>query len=398
MCALDRSKPTSHQEKDESEKSGNLSLDEISEMFRKVCFAKRNRLAEAPCEINPPENQQRALPSGNDLVDSTALDEKEGQNQQPHSPVLALSYAHENGIFAAALKRFLHEKYFDIKIGEGEAKSSARLSLLDEADLIVPFISPAYLSAKHLVDELNIALFRHRSSSNQVVFPVRVAELPEKPAYVHLIPCEFSLLDIPWSLEHYNVCPAEVKRVADELGLAYDIVLYLRNVADAIVEKLKESKNDSCGQVLFSPAEIKHDLEALKKKKKSEICERRDREENVKAKQREESKSEIVLNQLCGEGNPLVEKYAAQDASNHSLHGERKDLTCLPEFGESQALKQREESKGHFLQNQTCVEEKPLVDKSAAQNASNHSLHCSDVEEHSDTVERNPRSNTCHIV
>ena len=264
-----------------------MSLEELSEMFRKVCFvARQEHQDNRQVLLSPSDNQQRmehstgvafgivnshnspgSVPDNSDVSKTTGT-----EIQKTCSCDVALSYAPEDSIFASALKRFIFDGCADVKISEPQVNASARLSSLDEARLIVPLLSPAYLSTSHLVDELNIALYRHRSSSQQVVLPVLVTALPYKPAYIHLIPCEFSVLDSLWASSHPQAFPDVVGQTADELDIDRDAASCLKRAADAILSQLKGdgSRQAACCEVLLNPAEVTHVWEGFKKRVENE--------------------------------------------------------------------------------------------------------------------------------
>ena len=71
-------------------------------------------------------------------------------------------------------------------------------TLIDEADLVVLFLSPSFLSSAELTEQANIALCRQRASDRLVMLSVILAYLPKIPAYFRLFTCFFSCTDEMW--------------------------------------------------------------------------------------------------------------------------------------------------------------------------------------------------------
>lgn len=110
---------------------------------------------------------------------------------------------------------------------------------LDVARVIVPLLSPAFLTSSELVEELNIAICRNRSSSRRVLFPVQVAVVPPKPSYVHLIPSEFSCNDFKWACKVVDqALQNEVHSLAHRNDIDVDLAFCLRCAAFSIIERL----------------------------------------------------------------------------------------------------------------------------------------------------------------
>lgn len=154
---------------------------------------------------------------------------------------VALSYAEGDKRAAVILKQLLLEKVPSLKISEPKAGDFSRVQSLDVARVIVPLLSPAFLASSELVEELNIAIFRNRSASRRILFPVQIAAYPPKPSYVHLVPCEFSSSDYKWA--HRIVdrkLEEKVSLLAQRNHMDVDEAFCLKTAARVISEQLLE--------------------------------------------------------------------------------------------------------------------------------------------------------------
>lgn len=152
---------------------------------------------------------------------------------------VALGYASGDTKSAMVLKQLLLEKIPSLKISEPLAGDFSRVQSLDVARVIVPLLSPAFLTSSELVEELNIAICRNRSSSRRVLFPVQVAVVPPKPSYVHLIPSEFSCNDFKWACKVVDqALQNEVHSLAHRNDIDVDLAFCLRCAAFSIIERL----------------------------------------------------------------------------------------------------------------------------------------------------------------
>ena len=159
---------------------------------------------------------------------------------------IALSFANSDRKSAMLLKQLLLEKLPSLNISEPVSGDFVRVKSLDVARVIVPLLSPAFLASNELLEELNIAIYRNRSFSRQILFPIQVAAIPPKPTYVRLIPCEFSSADYKWACkivgENRNDA---VFRVAEKCCMDVDEVFCLHSAANGISQQLLgERKQD----------------------------------------------------------------------------------------------------------------------------------------------------------
>lgn len=154
---------------------------------------------------------------------------------------VALSYAEGDKRAAVILKQLLLEKVPSLKISEPKAGDFSRVQSLDVARVIVPLLSPAFLASSELVEELNIAIFRNRSASRRILFPIQIAAYPPKPSYVHLVPCEFSISDYKWAHRIVDQKLEEkVSLLAQRNHMDVDEAFCLKTAARVISEQLLE--------------------------------------------------------------------------------------------------------------------------------------------------------------
>ena len=155
---------------------------------------------------------------------------------------IALSFADKDKKSAIILKQLLLEKIPSLKISEPISGDFSRVQSLEAARLIVPLLSPAFLASNELVEELNIAIYRNRSSTQQILFPIQVSAIPPKPTYVHLIPCEFSCSDYRWASK---IVGENLNDVVFQMAQKYDMdadeVFCLKVAADVISQLLLDA-------------------------------------------------------------------------------------------------------------------------------------------------------------
>ena len=97
-----------------------------------------------------------------------------------------------------------HNQSLIVKISSEES-NSARLTILENARLIIPLLSSSFMKSTELVHELNIAWCRQRYASNFCFLTIVLERLPDKPTYVHLFPCFFDCTDKRWKEPHDEV-------------------------------------------------------------------------------------------------------------------------------------------------------------------------------------------------
>ena len=163
---------------------------------------------------------------------------------------LALSFASSDNKSASILKQLLLEKKPSLTISEPRSGDFTRVKALDNARVVVPLLSPAFLASKELVEELNIAIYRNRNSSRQILFPIQIAAIPPLPTYVHLIPCEFSSVDYEWA---WKIIDENLQDEISKLSKTHDLsegeLFSLKSACDSILGALFHD------EVEFNPAE-----------------------------------------------------------------------------------------------------------------------------------------------
>lgn len=267
-------------------KKGDLTLELSMDNYRKSCFVLRSGVLKTPVEFTSSSDKESLRAShASDVVMSVdghhvGVDPELSQvtSSKPTSEQatssrsatcdVALSYAEGDKRAATVLKQLLLEKVPSLTISEPMAGDFSRVQSLDVARVIVPLLSPAFLASSELVEELNIAIFRNRSASRRILFPVQVAAFPPKPSYVHLIPCEFSSSDYKWAhkIVGQNL-QDQVSRVAERNSMDVDEAFCLKNAASVISERLlEESKPDlnPVNRVLLNVHEIEEEWKQVK--------------------------------------------------------------------------------------------------------------------------------------
>lgn len=268
-------------------KKGDRTIESSMDNYRKSWFVLRSGVLKTPVELTSCSQKETLRRShASDVVMSVdghhvSVDPESSQatsSQVTSSKVtssgsvacdVALSFAEGDKRTAVILKQLLLEKVPSLKISEPMAGDFSRVQSLDCARVIVPLLSPAFLASSELVEELNIAIFRNRSSSRRILYPVQVAAFPPKPSYVHLIPCEFSSSDYKWAWEIVDQnLRDEVSRMAERNFMDVDEAFNLKTAASVISKRLlEESKPDLnlVNRVLLNVHEIEEDWTQVKK-------------------------------------------------------------------------------------------------------------------------------------
>ena len=240
-------------------KKGDLTLELSMDDYRKTCFVLRSGILKTPVEFTGSRDKEslRAShasdvvmsvdghhvgvdPESSQVTSSTSTSEQVTSSRSVTCDV-ALSYAEGDKRAAVVLKQLLLEKVPSLKISEPMAGDFSRVQSLDVARVIVPLLSPAFLASSELVEELNIAIFRNRSTSRRILFPIQIKAYPPKPSYVHLVPCEFSSSDYRWAhtIVDQNL-QGKVSLLAQRNHMNVDEAFCLKNAASVISERLLE--------------------------------------------------------------------------------------------------------------------------------------------------------------
>ena len=272
-------------------KKGDFTIESSMDNYRKSWFVFRSGVLKTPVELNSCSEKETLRASHASDVVMSVVGHHIGVDPEPtlatSSPVtssdptslqvtspgstavdVALSYAERDKRAAIVMKQLLLAKIPSLKISEPVAGDFSRVQSLDVARVIVPLLSSAFLASIELVEELNIAIFRNRSSSRRILFPVQVAAFPPKPSYVHLIPCEFSSSDYKWAWQMVDKnVNDEVSRIAEVNFMDRDEAFCLKTAASVISERLlEESKPDLnlVDRVLLNVHEIEDDWNRVK--------------------------------------------------------------------------------------------------------------------------------------
>jgi hypothetical protein len=77
--------------------------------------------------------------------------------------------------------------------------SGSEQELLQSADVHVVLLSQSYAKSPREMDELSVLLSQTRSRKDyRLLYVIKVNELPQKPTYIHLVPCDTALNDHLW--------------------------------------------------------------------------------------------------------------------------------------------------------------------------------------------------------
>lgn len=262
-------------------KKSNVTIEAVMDDYRKANFLFRSGVLKTPIDLSSESSKEslRMSHAASDVMsvdahqtvaspESTEVTSSDSTPSQvtPQGNTacdIALSFADSDKKCAVVLKQLLLENIPSLKINEPVAGDFSRVQSLDVARVIVPLLSPAFLVSNELVEELNIAIFRNRSSSRRILYPIQVSAIPPKPAYVHLIPCEFSSSDFKWASKVIGENPSnEVSKIGEMTGVDVDEVFCLKAAADVIAERLsEENKQDlkSFNRVLLNVHETEQD-------------------------------------------------------------------------------------------------------------------------------------------
>ena len=70
---------------------------------------------------------------------------------------------------------------------------------IEEADLVVAFLSHSYMASPKDLEEFHYILSRARTKSSHFLYPIVIDQLPESPIYARLIPTHCHLKDDLWA-------------------------------------------------------------------------------------------------------------------------------------------------------------------------------------------------------
>ncbi|XP_071813337.1 uncharacterized protein [Apostichopus japonicus] len=181
------------------------------------------------------------------LTDAFKEEKKSGEDID-----VVLSYNQHDKKYADFMIRLLRHSAPGLNVQAKGQTEQERLMKIEEGKKVVPLLSPNYIESPEQVEELHIAIWRARTLTN-LIFPVHLHQLPPRPAYFHLLPCQVNLQDHLWSelaLKQGVSLPADVYKVVKELvkpseGLAlYAAVYYLlETIKKDMAENLQPSKS-----------------------------------------------------------------------------------------------------------------------------------------------------------
>ena len=233
-----------------------LEIERAMEDYRKSCFVLKSNVLKTPVELSRSSRCKDSLKDDQTdglrmSADGSTTASSSNETAQEASPELtqsetssavsdlALSFASSDNKSASILKHLLLEKKASLTISEPRSGDFTRVKALDNARVVVPLLSPAFLASKELVEELNIAIYRNRNSSRQILFPIQIAAIPPLPTYVHLIPCEFSSVDYEWAWKIIDEnLQDEISKLSQTHDLSEGELFGLKSACDSILGAL----------------------------------------------------------------------------------------------------------------------------------------------------------------
>lgn len=139
--------------------------------------------------MNPVENIEDLKPSAKGNID------------------IAISFARDTIAYVGTLNLIFGMTNDQLQISHLNENAQGSLQDLDEAKQILIILSKEYLESTHHMQELHVALCRQRDAKTErIVRIIMDRNLPEKPMFVHLLPCETNLSDTIWNVYHKKSC------------------------------------------------------------------------------------------------------------------------------------------------------------------------------------------------
>ncbi|XP_071958716.1 uncharacterized protein [Antedon mediterranea] len=141
-------------------------------------------------------------------------------------------------------------KYFapSLPVVEEAASAQEMRHLLDNATKIVTFVSPNYIESHDCIEDFNIALCRHRTEKNPVIFPIQIHSLPKKPSYFHTVYYHVSTADAVWSsliMQSRVVINVAIQELNDiEYSLSEPDILALLFAARNLIDCFRKEDGD----------------------------------------------------------------------------------------------------------------------------------------------------------
>lgn len=264
-----------------------LEIERAMENYRKSCFVLKSNVLKTPVELSRSSRCKDSLkddqtgglrmsadgstiaPSSNETAQEASPELTQSETSSAVSD-LALSFASSDNKSASFLKQLLLEKKPSLTISEPRAGDFTRVKGLENARVVVPLLSPAFLASKELVEELNIAIFRERYSLRQILFPIQIAAIPPLPTYVHLIPCEFSSVDYEWAWKIIDEnLQDEISKLSQTHDLSEGELFSLKSVCDSILGALFHDVtlefNPAVNRVLLNIRETEEDWKRIQR-------------------------------------------------------------------------------------------------------------------------------------
>jgi len=160
---------------------------------------------------------------------------------------IAISFARDSIAYAGTLNHIFELNNPELQISFLNENSQGSLQDLDKAKQILIILSKEYVKSSNHMQELHVALCRQRDAKTQRIIRIIMAEdLPEKPMFVHLLPCETNLADKIWTIYQKKCeCVSDRKTVMSyKLGMrgsftmTYRIYFALQKAAFDVMKSL----------------------------------------------------------------------------------------------------------------------------------------------------------------
>ena len=120
---------------------------------------------------------------------------------------IAISFARDSVAYAGTLNHIFGLNNPELQISFLNENSQGSLQDLDKAKQILIILSKEYVKSSNHMQELHVALCRQRDAKTErIVRIIMDRNLPEKPMFVHLLPCETNLSDTIWNVYHKKSC------------------------------------------------------------------------------------------------------------------------------------------------------------------------------------------------
>ncbi len=136
---------------------------------------------------------------------STDLNYHQTGSQAGHGPPCDVAFICSNHKYRYFLNALLKLRAPDVITNFELTNETEELHSLENAKVVIALLSPDFVHSGKVVDDLHIALARHRKTVGRpLLYPIHVMELPRWPTYFHILPCRIALYDLIWKDMAYD--------------------------------------------------------------------------------------------------------------------------------------------------------------------------------------------------